>query len=449
VGADTRPAVARRRRLLERVARIREGEVGAALWSAAYFFCLLCSYYILRPVRDEMGVAGGVERLPWLFTGTFVAMAAVVPVFGALASRYPCRTLLPVVYGFFIANILGLFALLRSGLGPGWAPGVFFVWLSVFNLFVVSVFWSFMADLWRDEQARRLFGFIAAGGSAGAIVGPALTTAIVGLIGPVNLLPVAAAVLAGALICISRLRRWAAGRVAAAPAAPLARPAEEALGGGVLDGVTLILRSRYLLGICLFLALSTTLATFVYFQQAHIVRASFDDPGRRTALFALIDLAVNTLTIGAQLFLTGHLVARLGLPRTLALLPALTLVGFAALGLAPALTVLVAFQVARRAAQYGVASPAREILFTVVTREEKYKSKNFIDTVVYRGGDAFSGWAFAGLAALGIGLTGIALIALPLAAAWIAIALYLGRRQEGLRGARVPAAGVGWEVVSR
>jgi AAA family ATP:ADP antiporter len=399
-------------------------------------------------VRDEMGVAGGVERLPWLFTGTLVAMAAAVPVFGALASRYPRRTLLPVVYGFFIANILGLFALLRSGLAAEWAPGVFFVWLSVFNLFVVSVFWSFMVDLWGDEPARRLFGFIAAGGSAGAIVGPALTTAVVGLIGPVNLLPVAAAVLAGALICIARLRRRAVAG-AAAPAAALAPPEGEALGGGVLGGVTLVLRSRYLLGICLFIALSTTLATFVYFQQAHIVRARFDDPGRRLALFALIDLAVNTLTIGAQLLLTGHLVARLGLPRTLALLPALTLVGFAALGLAPALTVLVAFQVARRAAQYGVANPAREILFTVVTREEKYKSKNFIDTFVYRGGDALSGWAFAGLVALGIGLTGIALVALPLAAAWIAIALYLGRRQEGLGGARVPGAGVGWEVVSR
>ena len=171
------PVTPRSIRLLGRVVRIRAPEVPAALWSFAYYFCLLCSYYILRPVREEMGVAGGVERLPWIFTATFVAMAAAVPVFGALAARYPRRTLLPVVYGFFIANILGLFALLRSGLVPAWAPGAFFVWLSVFNLFVVSVFWSFMADLWSAAQARRLFGFIAAGGSAGALVGPSLTVA--------------------------------------------------------------------------------------------------------------------------------------------------------------------------------------------------------------------------------------------------------------------------------
>jgi AAA family ATP:ADP antiporter len=434
-------------RVLNRIVRIRTDELPAALWSFAYFFCLLCSYYVLRPVREEMGVAGGVERLPWVFTATFVAMVAAVPVFGALAARYSRRTLLPIVYGFFIANILGLFAWLRSGLVPGWAPGAFFVWLSVFNLFVVSVFWSFMADLWSDQQARRLFGFIAAGGSAGALVGPSLTAALVGPIGPVSLLLVAAAFLAGALVCVARLGRWAATLPTATAGA--GRRDERALGGGVLAGVTLMVRSRYLLGICLFIGLTSVLATFVYFQQAHIVRGTFTDPGQRTTVFALIDLAVNTLTIGAQLLLTGPLVARLGLPRTLAFLPALTLAGFAALALTPVLAVLAAFQVLRRAAQYGVARPAREMLFTVVPREEKYKAKNVIDTVVYRGGDAVSSWAFAGLTALGLGLTGIALLALPLAAAWIAIALYLGRRQEGLREPAAPAAAVRWEVASR
>jgi len=442
------PVTPRSIRLLGRVVRIRAPEVPAALWSFAYYLCLLCSYYILRPVREEMGVAGGVERLPWIFTATFVAMAAAVPVFGALAARYPRRTLLPVVYGFFIANILGLFALLRSGLVPAWAPGAFFVWLSVFNLFVVSVFWSFMADLWSAAQARRLFGFIAAGGSAGALVGPSLTAGLVALIGPVNLLPAAAAVLAGALFCVARLSRGAGARVTSGPE-EAGRRDEQAVGGGVLTGVTRVLRSRYLLGICLFIGLSSTLATFVYFQQAHIVRASFADPSQRTAVFALIDLAVNALTIGAQLLLTGHLVARLGLPRTLAVLPALTLLGFTGLGLAPVLTVLLAFQILRRAAQYGVAKPAREMLFTVVTREDKYKAKNFIDTVVYRGGDAVSGWAFAGLTALGLGLTGIALVAVPLAGVWIALALYLGRRQEGLSGIRAPIPAAGWEVASR
>jgi ATP:ADP antiporter, AAA family len=435
-------------RLLDRVVHVRADELSAALWSMAYFFCLLCSYYVLRPVREEMGVAGGVERLPWVFTATFVAMVAVVPIFGALAARYPRRTLLPIVYGFFIVNILGLFAWLRSGLVAEWAPGAFFVWLSVFNLFVVSVFWSFMADLWNDQQARRLFGFIAAGGSAGAIVGPSLTATLVGSIGPVALLPVAAGFLAGALLCIARLGRWAATPTTGTPGRN-GRHDEAALGGGVLAGVTLMARSRYLLGICLFIGLSSTLATFVYFQQAHIVRASFSDSAQRTAVFALIDLAVNALTIGAQLLLTGPLVVRLGLSNTLALLPALTLLGFAALGLAPVLTVLVTFQVLRRAAQYGVARPVREILFTVVPREEKYKAKNVIDTVVYRGGDAAGGWAFAGLTALGLGLTGIALVALPLAAVWIVTALYLGRRQEALREPAIPPAAVRWEAASR
>jgi AAA family ATP:ADP antiporter len=419
--------------LLARAVQVRPGEAAAALWSCSYFFCLLASTYILRPVRDEMGITAGVERLPWLFTATFLAMAAVVPVFGALAARYPRRTLLPLVYGFFIVTILGLFALLRGGHRPAWAPGAFFVWLSVFNLFVVSVFWGFMADVWTEEQARRLFGFIAAGGSAGALAGPAFTALVVDAVGPVNLLPIAAGVLAGAWVAIVRLRRWAVARAAAAPSG--AGTGEQPRGGSALGGVRAILRSRYLLGICLLLLLSTTLATFLYFVQAHIVRASFADPARRTAVFASMDLAVNTLTIGAQLFLTGRAVARLGLPATLAFLPALTLGGFAVLALVPALPALVGFQVLRRAAQYGLARPAREMLFTVVSREDKYKAKSVIDTVVYRGGDAASGWAFAGLTALGLGFTGVALVALPLAGAWVVLALALGRRQEALREA--------------
>ena len=420
-------------RLVRQALAIRPGEGGAALWSFAYFFCVLSSYYVLRPVREEMGVATGVERLPWLFTGTFLAMAAAVPVFGALAARFPRRTLLPVVYAFFIACILGLFALLRGVGAPAWAPGAFFIWLSVFNLFVVSVFWSFMADVWREEQARRLFGFIAAGGSAGALVGPTVTALLAPRIGPVNLLPVAAAILAGALVCVARLR----------PGAPVAGPgalpddpaADEApVGGGALGGLARVLRSAYLSGIALFVVLGTLFATFVYFQQAQIVRAAFADPGQRTAVFALMDLAVNALTIGAQLFVTGALATRFGLVRVLPALPLVTLAGFTALAMVSTAGVLVAFQVLRRAAQYGITGPAREMLFTVLPREDKYKAKNVIDTIVSRGGDALSGWAFAGLSALGLGVTGVSLVALPLAALWIALAVYLGRREERLRG---------------
>ena len=419
-------------RLARHALAIQPGEGGAALWSFAYFFCVLASYYVLRPVREEMGVATGVERLPWLFTGTFLAMAAAVPVFGALAARFPRRTLLPVVYAFFIACILGLFALLRGVGAPAWAPGAFFIWLSVFNLFVVSVFWSFMADVWREEQARRLFGFVAAGGSAGALVGPAVTALLAPRIGPVNLLPVAAAILAGALVCVARLRpRAPATGPGALPADPAAD--EAPVGGGALGGLTRVLRSAYLSGIALFVALGTLFATFVYFQQAQMVRAAFADPGQRTAVFAVMDLAVNALTIGAQLFVTGALATRFGLVRVLPALPVVTLAGFTALALVSTAGVLIMFQVLRRAAQYGITGPAREMLFTVLPREDKYKAKNVIDTIVSRGGDALSGWAFAGLSTLGLGMTGVSVVALPLAALWIALAVYLGRREERLR----------------
>jgi AAA family ATP:ADP antiporter len=420
-------------RVLEHTTAARPGETAAILWSFAYFFCVLSSYYVLRPVRDEMGVAGGVDRLPWLFTGTFVAMLAVTPIFGALAARYPRRTLLPALYAFFIVCILALFVLLRSAVVPAWAPAAFFIWLSVFNLFVVSVFWSFMADVWNEEQARRLFGVIAAGGSAGALVGPAVTAALAAYMRPANLLAVAAALLTGALLCLARLRRWTV--APAAGRAPRRSDDDGALGGSALGGLTRLARSPYLLGICAFVLLGTVLATFVYFQQAQIIRAAIADPGRRTRVFAGIDLAVNVLTIATQLFATGPLVARLGLSRMLSFLPALSLAGFAALALAPGAVMLIAFQVLRRAAQYGIAGPSREVLFTVVSREEKYKAKNFIDTAVSRGGDALSGWAFAGLMALGLGITGVALVALPLAAAWIAVAVYLARREALLREA--------------
>jgi ATP:ADP antiporter, AAA family len=412
------------RMVLARAVAVEPGEAAPALWSFGYFFCVLASYYLLRPVRDAMGAARGTEQLPWLFTGTFLAMVLAVPVFGALAARAPRRTLLPLVYAFFIACILLLFALLSGAAAPSWAPAAFFIWLSVFNLFVVSVFWSFMADVWREDQARRVFGFIAAGGSAGALLAPAFAAAMAPRIGPVNLLPIAAAILAGALLCIARLRRRAVARGAATDDAT-------AVGGGALAGITLVLRSRYLLGICVFMALATTLSTFVYFLQAHIVRGA--DLAERTAVFATMDLAVNALTIGTQLFVTARLIARLGLPRTLPFLPALSLAGFATLVAAPTAAVLVTFQVARRAAQYAITGPARELLFTVVTREEKYKAKNFIDTVVYRGGDAVSSWAFAGLTGLGLGMTGVALIALPLTAVWIVVAVSLGRAEERRR----------------
>jgi AAA family ATP:ADP antiporter len=404
---------------------VERGEIAATLVAFVYFFCLLCAYYILRPVRDEMGIQGGVGNLQWVFTATFVAMLAAVPLFGAAAARLPRRRLVPLVYLFFIVNLLLFFVLLRSEIAVVWVARAFFVWLSVFNLFVVSVFWSYMADIFDNAQARRLFGFIAAGGSAGAVAGPSLTALLAPVAGTVNLLLISAGFLLAALACVSILGREA-GR---------AHPAQagEALGGAVLGGVRRVLRSPYLLGICAYIVLYTTLSTFLYFEQARIVRDAFSESGQRTAVFAWMDLSVNVLTIATQVFATGRLVAWLGVAATLALVPALVAAGFLLLGTWPTLAVLIGFQVVRRAGNYAVARPAREMLFTVVGREDKYKAKNFIDTVVYRGGDALSGWVYTGLSALGFGLSAIAYMAVPAAVLWGVTGWVLGRAQDRRR----------------
>ncbi len=418
--------------LLGHLVQVRQGEATAMLWSFAYFFCLLCGYYILRPVRDEMGIQGGVENLQWLFTGTFVTMVAAVPLFGWVCSRFPRRTFLPIVYLFFVANLLIFYVLLRFGIAPTFTAQAFFIWVSVFNLFVVSVFWSFMADLYRNEQARRLFGFISAGGSLGALAGPTVTALLAPAIGPANLLPLSAAFLLMAVLCIYRL-----GSPVARNPGELAeigrRASEQPIGGSIVAGVTAALKSPYLLGIGMYVVLGTVLATFLYFHQAYIVSTAIADSGGRTALFAQIDLAVNVLTLVCQLFVVNRLIGRFGIGVTLMLLPVLAVVGFLLIGLAPTLTVLIAFQVLRRAGEYAIARPAREILFTVLNREEKYKSKNLIDTVVFRGGDAVSGWLFEGLRILGLGFSGIAFVGVPVALIWAGTGWMLGRVQEDMR----------------
>ena len=337
---------------------------------------------------------------------------------------------------FFSLLLLLLFFLL---LQVEWATvqvaRAFFIWVSLFNLFVVSVFWSFMADLFRNEQGRRLFPFIAAGGSLGALLGPSITALLAVPLGPVKLLLISALFLEIAVFCVTRLIK--------APALAPERPndpgsatgsfhGEQAIGGGILNGVRLVFRSPYLLGICLYILLFTTTSTFLYFQQAHIVAASFDDPAERTRIFAVIDLAVALLTILVQCAVAGRLITRFGVGVAVAVLPLLTALGFAALALAPTLAVLIGFQSLRRAANFAISKPAREILFTVVSPEEKYKSKNFIDTVVYRGGDSASGWAFAGLKGIGLDLPAIAVITVPLAGLWLIVGLMLGRKQETL-----------------
>ncbi|MBT3045579.1 MAG: MFS transporter [gamma proteobacterium symbiont of Ctena orbiculata] len=411
---------------IQRLADIKKGEWRAVAWSFLYFFSLLSSYYILRPIRDEMGVIAGVEKLHWLFTATFFAMLLLVPLFGYLTSRLPRRRFLPYVYYFFIGNILIFFLLFESGYSQVFIARVFFVWLSVFNLFVVSVFWSFMTDLFVDEEAKRLFAVIAAGGTIGAITGPLLTTLLVQVIGTSSMLLLSAGLLGLAVFCIHRLIAWQPDQ-----GGQKARHREEdrPLGGAILDGIRLTLTSPYLLGICLLMLLFTLLSTFLYFQQAQIVKEAFADSETRTAVFAAIDLAVNTLTLLLQTLVTARLVKGFGLAVTLALIPLLLVIGFMLLGLNSTLPVLIAVQVMRRAGNYAIMRPAREMLYVVLSREEKYKAKNFIDTLVYRGGDAVSSWIYAGFRAIGLSLSAIAWIAVPIALAWAWIAFQLGRRQ--------------------
>ncbi len=413
--------------LLSRVVAVRPGETRALLWSFAYFFCLLAGYYVLRPVRDEMGLASGVKNLPWLFTATFFVMLAVVPIYGALVARLPRQRFIPLVYHFFVANIIIFWVLLTQGIGLTITAQVFFVWISVFNLFAVSVFWSFMADLYGSEQGKRLFGFIAAGGSAGALLGPIIAASLAVPIGRANLLIIAALLLECAVFCAMRLEAAAAAFKAERPAT--AQP-DAALGGSWIAGIVMIARSPYLAGIALWVALLSLAGTFLYFQQANIVAALTDDPNQRTAIFARIDLAVSLLTIVVQFLATGKLIKRFGAGPAAAFLPLVFALGFIALWATPMLWVVIAFQAVQRAANFAISNPAREVLFTVVEREEKYKAKNVIDNVVFRGSDALSGWLFSALRGLGLELGSISLATVPVAACWLGLSLALGRAHE-------------------
>lgn len=413
---------------VRRFADVREGEGASLLWAFALFFCILCSYMILRPVREAMGIAAGVEYLQWLFTATFVAMLLGVPVFSALVSRLGRRRFVPIVYHFFAANLVIFFLLLEAleGVGRQTVAWIFWVWISVFNLFVVSVFWGLMADLFREEQGRRLFGVIAVGGSAGALVGPALTAALVSRIGVPSLLLISFGLLEAGVLCLNRLLR---SRAAATDGSPR-HIDEDPVGGGMMDGFRRVFASPYLLGIAGYVLLMSLVGTFMYFEQARLVKAAIPGDAERTALFAKMDLAVNAVAVLCQALVFHRLVRWLGLGKTLALLPLATVIGLAVLGLRFELWTLVVFQVIQRGANFGVANPAREVLFTVVPREDKYKAKAFIDTVTLRGGDVAFGWLFAALVGVGLALPTIALGAVPAAALWTWLGHRLGRDAE-------------------
>ena len=390
---------------LSRALRAAPHELAALGWAFAYFFLLLCSYYLLRPVRDSLAVGAGTEALQWLFTVTFVVMLMLVPAFGWLCSRLARSRLLPAVYAFFALHLLAFAAELN--------PLAFFVWLSVFNLFVVSVFWSFMSDVFDEAQAARLYGTIAAGGSCGAIVGPLIAAAI-----PQArfLLIVSAGLLLATIVCIRALARWSCAYPRAGDP-----PADAPIGGSMLAGARAALTSPFLLAICGYLLCYTALSTALYFQQVGIVRDAVPEASDRTRLFASIDAVVNSLTLAIQLLAFSRLAPLLGSAGMLALVPLISVAGFLWLGATPTLAALIVFGVTRRVGEFAVSKPAREALFTVVPREERYKAKNFIDTVVYRGGDMLAGWAFAGVSAF---------LAAAVSLVWTGLALFLGARMK-------------------
>ncbi|MGO9786869.1 MAG: NTP/NDP exchange transporter [Stellaceae bacterium] len=424
-----------------RLARLVPGtaqERGALWWSFAYVFVLLAGYYVLRPLRDEMAIAGGVRNLPWMFTATFATLLAAQPLYGALVARLPRARFIPVVYHFFAANLALFWLLLSLDLGTVMVARVFFVWVSVFNLFAVAVFWSFMADIFNGEQGKRLFGFIGAGGTAGALLGPVITFVLSVPLGPVNLLIAAVIFLELAVFCVYRLERAAAHlNRGEAP------KAEKRIGGGAFAALPELARSPYLLGVACWVSLLSFGGTILYFEQANIVASTVHGAGAQTRIFAGIDLAVSLLTLATQFFATGKLIQRFGTGAAAAASPAVYVVGFAILAVAPGLAAVVAIQVAQRWMNFAISNPARQIFYTVVGREEKYKAKNLIDVVVFRGSDALYGWVFDSLQFLGLKLGAIALCALPVALGWAVLSAALGRTQERRAAAEalVPASG--------
>ena len=419
---------------VQKLTGIRSNEVKASILAFAYFFCILSAYYVLRPLREEMGLAGGVRNLPWLFMGTLLATLVLAPLFGTLVSRFQRTKFIRISYRFFALNLLAFyFLMLYSTAEMDVVLGrVFYIWLSAFNLFVVSVFWSFMADGFGYERSRRLFAFFAAGGTTGAIVGAALTTGLVEVIGRLHLMLFSVVLLELAVRIVNRLDiEFMTFNHEDVEPESMTKAGDSALKQ-MTAGIALTLKSPYLLGIAGYLLLYSFLSTFLYFEQANIINSALETRTERTALFAQIDLWVNILTLLMQIFLTGHLMKRLGIAIVLIIIPVLTVIGFISLAIAPVLITLVIFQVVRRAGNYAISRPARETLFTILGREEKYKAKNFIDTFVYRTGDAVSAGANGFLGMLGMGVAGVAWVAVPFAVLWAVVGGWLGYRQKAM-----------------
>jgi AAA family ATP:ADP antiporter len=420
------------RRALSRLLDVQEHEIAPVAGGFLLFFLLFAGYFMLRPVRETMGITGGVENLQWLFTGTFVATLAAMPLFGWIAARVQRRRILYWVYAVFAANLVGFacgFALRPDSV---WLARAFYVWLSVFNLIAVSVAWSTLVDLFPVTQAKRLFGLMAAGASLGGLAGPLLGVLLVGAIGHSGLLSLSALLLVASAWAAHRVQRWCEAHPQAQ--AEDAAQRRQALGGTPWAGASTVLASPYLIGIAVFVLLLASVSTFLYFEQARLVELRFPDKHDQTRVFGTIDVVVQSLAILSQLFLTGRLAQRLGVGVLLVAVPLLAMLGFVWLALAPTFAVLAVVMVVRRAGEYAFIRPGREMLWTAVAPEAKYKAKNFVDTVVYRGADAVSGWVKAGVDLLAQQPAVAALLGAAIALLWAGNGALLARAHRRLSG---------------
>ena len=421
--------------ILQRFTQVRRDEVAPVIASALAFFFILTALMVVRPARDALGLQRGIEAIRWLFVGTAVVTLAANPVFGLLVSR--CRRLVFInaTYLFFAAGLLAFYALLvLAPAAIGEASGmVFFVWFSVFNLFATMVFWGLMADRFSLEQSKRLFGVIAVGGSLGAIAGPWLGSLLAKPLGTAALLPVAAGSLGLAILSVAVVAHLQPER---------GRAERAVIGGSAWEGAGAVFQSPYLAGIAVYVLTLTVVATFIYFTRLQMVAALGEGLDARTTLFARIDLYTQVTTIVLQALIAGRLMKFAGVPLTLALLPITAALGFLGLALVASMATLVVFQAAFSAVQRALARPARETLFTVVSRADKYKAKAFIDTFVYRGGDVIGAQVEGALGRLGVGLAALISVSVPLAVAWAALGIWLGRQQER-RAERPSAPGLG------
>ncbi len=423
--------------LLGRAVNARPGEIPGLLAAFGYHFLLFTAYYILRPIRDSMGVAGGVENLDDLFGWTLAGRLVAVPLFCWASGGFRRAVFLPWTYLFFVAQLAGFWLLFTGAADAAVTARVFFVWVSIFNLFVVSVFWSFMADLFDKEQGKRLFAFITSGASVGAITGSAITAFLAGRVGEVNLLLVSAALLASTIALMHYLLGWSAGRDRSDHGE---RADERPIGGNPFAGLRLVLGSRYLSGIALFVFLMAAVNTFLYLQQASLLAIHYPAGPERTAFLGRIELVMSATTVLLQLLAVGRLTQRFGVARMIAVVPLFVVAGFLLIAASPTLATLVAVFVARRIGQYAVVRPCREMLYTTVERESKYKAKNVNDTLVYRTSDFVVAKGHdAIVSAFSASLAGVAAVGAGVAALWAAVAFGLGRAHERMAAVRPPA----------